>query len=140
MRGHNFLAIFGIIQAESGVINVNLNENLSVGSEVTRLRKVIDANVPFDADLEFRIVKQDRQNGLELFDIIGGDGVLKLKQVPDRETLCHRKMSCILRLQVIFKNVKNYSAIKFFEVASFKSHVKKFQKNFSSRPHNFSSC
>ena len=70
MRGHNFLAIFGIIQAESGVINVNLNENLSVGSEVTRLRKVIDANVPFDADLEFRIVKQDRQNGLELFDII----------------------------------------------------------------------
>jgi len=93
-------SLIGIILAESGVINVNIPENTPVGSEVTRLRKAIDSQVPFDAELEFRIVKQDRQNGLELFDIVGKDGILELKQMPDRETLCPRKKSCILGLQV----------------------------------------
>lgn len=103
MCRHILVALIGIISAESGVINVNLNENSPIGSDVTQLRKVIDSQVPFDVDLEFRIVKQDRQNGLELFDIVGSDGVLKLKQTPDREILCPRKKSCVLGLQVWFE-------------------------------------
>ena len=94
--------IFGgaVLAAESGLINVNLNENTPIGSEITRLRSVIDSKVPYDTELEFRIVKQDRQNGLELFDIVGKDGILKLKQMPDRESLCLRKPICVLELQV----------------------------------------
>ena len=99
--------IFGsaVFAAESGLINVNLNENTPIGSEITRLRSVIDSKVPYDTELEFRIVKQDRQNGLELFDIVGKDGILKLKQMPDRESLCPRKQNCVLELQVRVKSI-----------------------------------
>ena len=66
-----------------------------------RVRNVIDSKIPYDADLEFQIMKQDRQNGLELFDVVGKDGILRLKQVPDREILCPRKLTCTLNLQVL---------------------------------------
>jgi hypothetical protein len=102
--------IFGgaVLAAESGLINVNLNENTPIGSEITRLRSVIDSKVPYDTELEFRIVKQDRQNGLELFDIVGKDGILKLKQMPDRESLCLRKPNCVLELQIVVLPPKYY--------------------------------
>jgi hypothetical protein len=65
------------------------------------LRNSVDNSVPREAPLEFRIVRQDRQNGLDLFEI-QQNGELVLKQAPDRERLCNRRRECLLNLEVSF--------------------------------------
>ena len=50
-----------------GLVQLKLPENSPVGSIVSELRGSIDSSTPINAELEFRIVKSDRQNGLEIF-------------------------------------------------------------------------
>ena len=64
--------------------------------------------MPREAPLEFRIVRQDRQNGLDLFEI-KQNGELLLKQSPDRERLCNRRRECLLNLEVSFIYIFNKS-------------------------------
>ena len=83
-----------------GIVKVKMRENSPRGTEVTRLRKAIDATTPSSAQLDFRIMKQDRQNGLEIFEVEGPDGILQVKQSPDREVLCPGREECLIQLQV----------------------------------------
>lgn len=84
-----------------GLVQLKLPENSPVGSIVSELRGSIDSSTPINAELEFRIVKSDRQNGLEIFEIEGNQGKLIVKQSPDREILCPGEEKCLLEVQVI---------------------------------------
>ena len=84
-----------------GLVQLKLPENSPVGSIVSELRGSIDSSTPINAELEFRIVKSDRQNGLEIFEIEGNQGKLIVKQSPDREILCPGEQKCLLEVQVI---------------------------------------
>lgn len=80
---------------------ISIQENTPKGTEIEQLRNSVDNSVPREAPLEFRIVRQDRQNGLDLFEI-QQNGELVLKQAPDRERLCNRRRECLLNLEVSF--------------------------------------
>jgi len=84
-----------------GLVQLKLPENSPVGSIVSELRGSIDSSTPINAELEFRIVKSDRQNGLEIFEIEGNQGKLIVKQSPDREILCPGEEKCLLEVQVV---------------------------------------
>ena len=82
------------------MVTLKMDENTPRGTEIARLRESLD-KVSANVELEFRIVRQDRQNGLELFEIEGNQGSLLVKQSPDRETMCPDPLSeCLLKLQV----------------------------------------
>ena len=119
MRNWAFLgsifSLFGSIRAAQGLINVKIDENTKVGSTVAELRNWLDSSTPLNVDLQFRIVSQDRQNGLEIFEIEGSQGQLKVKQSPDREILCPNARitdgNCKLEIQVMTTLIKEYNGL-----------------------------
>ena len=86
------------------MVTLKMNENTPTGTEIAQLRSSLDQSaIESNTELEFRIVRQDRQNGLELFDINGTQGRLIVKKSPDREILCPDPLAqCLLKLQVNF--------------------------------------
>ena len=100
-RRIGLFALFCLGVVNGGLVQLKLPENSPVGSIVSELRGSIDSSTPINAELEFRIVKSDRQNGLEIFEIEGNQGKLIVKQSPDREILCPGEEKCLLEVQVI---------------------------------------
>ena len=110
MRNWAFIASIGLlgqILAAPGLISVKIDENTKVGTTVAQLRNSLDSSTPLNVELEFRIVSQDRQNGLEIFEVAGKQGELKVKQIPDREILCPNSRSstvCQINMQVTIEH------------------------------------
>lgn len=90
------------INVQAAMVTLRMDENTAKGTEIAQLRDSLDQSaIESNTELEFRIVRQDRQNGLELFDIDGTQGRLIVKQSPDREILCPDPLAtCMLKLQV----------------------------------------
>ena len=97
-----FVAINVGLMIQAAMVTLKMNENTPRGKEIAQLRSSLDQSaIESNTELEFRIVRQDRQNGLELFDIDGTQGRLIVKQSPDREILCPDPLAqCLLKLQV----------------------------------------
>ena len=93
---------FMAINVQAAMVTLRMDENTAKGTEIAQLRDSLDQSaIESNTELEFRIVRQDRQNGLELFDIDGTQGRLIVKQSPDREILCLDPLAtCMLKLQV----------------------------------------
>ena len=93
---------FMAINVQAAMVTLRMDENTAKGTEIAQLRDSLDQSaIESNTELEFRIVRQDRQNGLELFDIDGTQGRLIVKQSPDREILCPDPLAmCTLKLQV----------------------------------------
>ena len=101
---------FMAINVQAAMVTLKMSENTAKGGEIAQLRDSLDQSaIESNTELEFRIVRQDRQNGLELFDIDGTQGRLIVKQSPDREILCPDPLAaCLLKLQVKNQAAKTY--------------------------------
>ena len=91
-----------LASVQAAMVSLKMDENTAKGTEIARLRESLDKSaIDSNTELEFRIVRQDRQNGLELFELEGSEGRLLVKQSPDREILCpDPSTKCMLQLQV----------------------------------------
>ena len=105
-------ALLATVQA--AMVSLKMDENTAKGKEIARLRESLDKSaIDSNTKLEFRIVRQDRQNGLELFEVDGSEGRLLVKQSPDREILCpDPSAKCMLQLQVKYSSKQRFLPTK----------------------------